>query len=183
MFLRFEVCFAAIAHRLPCASKNVHWGCCRRLMPCRVGYCRVGYHAARDTMLRATPCRGGIPCRGGMPCRARCHAAQDTMPRKIPCRAGYHAMQCAAQAVVEPEVALPEKSICAQAEHDRPRGGSSMRRRLSVGFSGTGESWDRSSALPAMSDSMQQYNYSEDYEPKLDSIGIGKPAHSSTGSR
>jgi hypothetical protein len=118
------------------------------------------------------------------------HAAQYAMPRKIPCRAGYHAMQCAAQAVVEPEVALPEKSMCAQAEHDRhgghdrPRGGSSMRRRLSVGFSGTGESWDRSSALPAMSDSMQpQYNYSEDYEPKLDSIGIGKPAHSSTGSR
>ena len=115
---------------------------------------------------------------------------RDTMPRGLPCRVGYHVMQCAAQAVVEPEVALPEKSMCAQAEHDRQRGhdrprggGSSMRRRLSVGFSGSGESWDRSSALSAMSDSMQHYNYSEDYEPKLDSIGIAKPAYSSTGSR
>ncbi len=58
--------------------------------------CRVGYHAARDTMPRGIPCRVGYHAAWdtmprGIPCHVGYHAAWDTMPRGIPCRVGYRA--------------------------------------------------------------------------------------------
>jgi hypothetical protein len=93
--------------------------------------------------------------------------------------------------VSELEVFLPERSMCSQAEldrhEDRAHKSSRMRHRLSISLSLATKSsaalsseWYVKSSAPGASDALQQYDYSEDYEPRL--AAVGKPSSFSPSS-